>query len=721
MLTLHPAYRAANTWIMTLIGLDRRAVVAAIFLLFAGIAPVMAQNCAKTTSSDDEITACTRLISSGRATGTTLALYYNNRGIAYASKQDYDHAIDDYDRAIAINSRDAVIYQNRGRSYHQKGYERPALDDYNRALALDPKSTNAYLNRARTYRALHDYDKAIQDTDAAVRLDPKLAAGFFLRALIYGDKGDNERDLADLNQAISLDPSNASYYLERGGVLERKGLFNDAVDEYGRAIVRDPKGVTAYLNRARAYRALRNYDKAIEDLDAAIRVAPRNADAYDQRAAIYGDKNDLDRRLADLNQAITLAPNVAGYYLERGIALERKGLFDNALADYENAVRLGPMNASAFKWRGLARRRKGDLQGALADYDQAIKLDPQFNAAYTERGRLYEVLNNPAAARASYERAALLPPKYESGPPAVDTARARLAALNGTAGVVPSPTPTPVRPTPAPPTPVVIPPSPVVTPTPTPTPVVVVPPQPIPGPQPAISRKLALVLGNSAYQRQPLRNPNNDARAMAKSLRQIGFQVIDGYDLDYAGMRRVISDFAVKASTAQLVLVFYAGHGIGISGHNYLVPIDAKVESSAAANFELFDLDQIIASVDDPARTTIIILDACRNNPFTTQATARATTRGGGLAGYDSVAAGMLIAFATRPGQVAKDGSGDHSPFTAALLKYIATPNLEILDMLRQVRRDVRQETNGEQITWDNESLFGNVYLVDAGSGQAAK
>jgi uncharacterized caspase-like protein len=238
--------------------------------------------------------------------------------------------------------------------------------------------------------------------------------------------------------------------------------------------------------------------------------------------------------------------------------------------------------------------------------------------------------------------------------------------------------------------------------------------------QGAAARKLALVLGNSAYQRQPLRNPDNDARAMATALRQIGFQVIDGYNLDYSGMRRVISEFAVKASTAQLALVFYAGHGLGISGHNYLVPIDAKMESAAAASFELFDLEQIIAALDDPGRTTIVILDACRNNPFATQAAVRAVNQGG-LVGYDSVAAGMLIAFATRPGHVAKDGSTDHSPFTAALLKYIATPNLEILDMLRRVRRDVLQETKGEQITWDNESLFGNVFLVDGGTRETAK
>jgi len=705
MLALHLSYRLVNIWIVNLIGLDRRVVAATVTLLFAGVAPALAQTCdnKQTKSSDDVIAACTRLISSGRTNGAELARYYNNRGVAYANKLDYDHAIEDYSQSITINSRDANTLHNRGMAYHWKANDKSAIDDYNRALALDSKSTGILLDRARAYRSLRDYDKAVQDVDAAVRLDPKFATGFFLRGLLYGDKNDDDRKIADINQAISLDPNVSNFYFERGLFYERKNAADKAAADFSRAIERDPKSYLAYVGRASISRSLRNYDKAIEDLDAALRISPAYANGYYLRAMVYGDKNDLDRKIADLNLAISKNPNVGYYYIERGVMLERKGRFDNALADYEDAIRIDPKNPVGFKDRGLARRRKGDMQGALADYEQAIKLDPLYNAPYTERGRVYEAMNNPVAARASYESAAALPPKYETGQAAVDTARARLAALNGTAGVTPPPAP--VRPTPAP-TPTAV-----VAPQPTP----VVSPTPSAAPQTTASRKLALVLGNSAYQRQPLRNPNNDARAMAKALRQIGFQVIDGYDLDYIGMRRVISEFAIKASTTQLALVFYAGHGLGIGGHNYLVPIDAKMESTAAASLELFDLDQIIASVDYPARTTIVILDACRNNPFATQATVRATTRGGGLVGYDSVAAGMLIAFATRPGQVAKDGSGDHSPFTGALLKYITMPNLEILDMMRRVRRDVLQETNGEQITWDNESLFGNVYLVDAG------
>jgi uncharacterized caspase-like protein len=137
------------------------------------------------------------------------------------------------------------------------------------------------------------------------------------------------------------------------------------------------------------------------------------------------------------------------------------------------------------------------------------------------------------------------------------------------------------------------------------------------------------------------------------------------------------------------------------------------LESARAVNFELFDLDQIIATLDDPARTTIVILDACRNNPFETQAVGtRGLDAGAGLAGYSTGSQGIMIAFAAAPGKVAEDGTGDHSPYTAALLKYITAPDVEILDVFRNVRQAVIKETGGKQVTWENNSLVGEIYLA---------
>jgi tetratricopeptide (TPR) repeat protein len=553
---------------------------------------------------------------------------------------------------------------------------------------------------------------------SAGRLDAETRSKYFNnRGYAHMRKRSYDRAIEDFDEATRINPRNVTAYANRGAARREKGQEDRAFDEFNRAIALDPKFAGAYFERSVSYKRKKDFERALADINLAINLAPKTARYFNERGNLYFDlKRDYSRAIDNYNQAISLAPQVAIHYSNRGVAYDRTGLKDKAAADYERAIRLEPTNPIPFNSRGLSRRRGGDLAGAIADFNQALRLDPKYSWAYTNRGQAYEAMGDSAAARADYLAAVSLPPKYATGQAAIDTARARLAALSGAGVTLPPPTP-PVTPTPSRPAVAPTPDRPAIAP---PGPQYATPP---PGPaSPAGARKLALVLGNSAYQRQPLRNPDNDARAMAKVLRQIGFQVIDGYNLDYAGMRRVISEFAVKSATAQLVLVYYAGHGLGISGHNYLVPIDAKMEAAAAASFELFDLDQIITSIEDPARATVIILDACRNNPFATQATVRALTRGGGgLVGYDSVAAGMLIAFATRPGQVAKDGGGDHSPFTAALLKYIATPNLEILDMLRRVRRDVLQETNGEQITWDNESLFGDVFLVDGGTRATAK
>ena len=229
-----------------------------------------------------------------------------------------------------------------------------------------------------------------------------------------------------------------------------------------------------------------------------------------------------------------------------------------------------------------------------------------------------------------------------------------------------------------------------------------------------MAKRLALVIGNGAYKVGPLRNPVNDARATAALLRQIGFEVIDGYDLDYANMRRAISDFLVRVAAAKVAVVYYAGHGLQVDGRNYLAPIDARLEDKRTAGLELFDMDQILTPIDDPSRSNVIFLDACRNNPFASlTASNRAADLPNGLAGYNSASSGMYIAFATAPGKVAADGSGEHSPFTAALLKHLGTPKISLPDMFRLVRRDVIAATDGKQIPWVTESLVGEVFMVE--------
>jgi uncharacterized caspase-like protein len=153
----------------------------------------------------------------------------------------------------------------------------------------------------------------------------------------------------------------------------------------------------------------------------------------------------------------------------------------------------------------------------------------------------------------------------------------------------------------------------------------------------AAGRRVALVIGNGAYANiKALPNPPNDARAIAKSLRAIGFAVSEGIDLDRATMQKVTRDFLREAARAQIAVVYYAGHGVQISGRNYLIPVDAKLEAGHNITETMIDMDTILAALDDPVRTNILIFDACRNNPLEPQATSntvdRAIAAGPGLA-----------------------------------------------------------------------------------------
>ena len=179
--------------------------------------------------------------------------------------------------------------------------------------------------------------------------------------------------------------------------------------------------------------------------------------------------------------------------------------------------------------------------------------------------------------------------------------------------------------------------------------------------------RVALVVGNSKYvSANGVPNAVNDARVMARALRDIGFVVADGYDLSRDSMERQIREFLRKSESAHVALFFYAGHGLQVDGRNYLLPVNAKLEAASDLAFETVGLDNMLEGLDGASRTNIIILDACRNNPFaqtlaSRSGAARSVTVLSGLAGYSNLGTGTLIAFSTAPGAVALDGNGSNS------------------------------------------------------------
>ena len=228
-------------------------------------------------------------------------------------------------------------------------------------------------------------------------------------------------------------------------------------------------------------------------------------------------------------------------------------------------------------------------------------------------------------------------------------------------------------------------------------------------------KRLALVIGNSAYKNAPkLKNPANDASDMAESLERLGFEVVRGVDLDYSSMRNAVRRFSERLPDANVALLFYAGHGLQVAGKNYLVPIDAQIETQADLDFGTIDLDLVLRGMEADTRTNIVFLDACRDNPLAANLTRRLGTRSGavsrGLAQVDT-SVGTLIAFSTQPGNVALDGEGRNSPFTTALLKSIEVPGLSLGEVMIDVRNDVLRSTDRKQVPWDNSSLTGQFYF----------
>ncbi|BAM88601.1 conserved exported hypothetical protein [Bradyrhizobium oligotrophicum S58] len=240
-------------------------------------------------------------------------------------------------------------------------------------------------------------------------------------------------------------------------------------------------------------------------------------------------------------------------------------------------------------------------------------------------------------------------------------------------------------------------------------------PAPAQGPEP----RVALVIGNASYQNAPpLENPDNDAHAVAKLLNSAGFEVITATDLTQNEMLKVVQDFSSRVAAHgpnAVAMVYYAGHGVQLAGENYLIPIDARISAPSDLMTSTVRLVDLMATLDAiPSRMRIVVLDACRNNPFPS-----INDAGRGLAIVDAPN-GSIVGYSTSPGEEALDGRGEHSPYTQAFLNLARQPNMPIEQLFKRVRLQVNQTTDGRQTPWESSSLtsdftfFGDTLVAAA-------
>ena len=241
-------------------------------------------------------------------------------------------------------------------------------------------------------------------------------------------------------------------------------------------------------------------------------------------------------------------------------------------------------------------------------------------------------------------------------------------------------------------------------------------------------RRVALVIGNSDYRNfEVLTNPANDAQGVANALRSAGFQVILKLDATRDDMTQALNEFDKAMAGAQVGLFYYAGHAAQVDWRNYMLPVAAALDPSAGdlagkVAQQAMDLSEVLNRMGTmQSRINIVILDACRDNPFTTQALAvsAAASRSTGKTPFQ-VSAGLaqnfapprtFLAYATAPGQVASDGAGRNSPYSGALIAALSVPNLKLEDVFKRVRNSVAEATSQEQIPWDNSSVFDDFYF----------
>lgn len=223
------------------------------------------------------------------------------------------------------------------------------------------------------------------------------------------------------------------------------------------------------------------------------------------------------------------------------------------------------------------------------------------------------------------------------------------------------------------------------------------------------ARRIALVIGNAAYREAPLKNPANDARDIAAALTRLGFDVILRTDATLPQMEQAIDTFYARLKQGGTGLFYFAGHGLQVGGVNYLVPVGARLQSESDARFQTVDAGRVLGKMEDAANgLNIVILDACRNNPFARSFRSAAQ----GLAKMDAPT-GSLIAYATAPGSVAADGEGRNGVYTRNLLRHLGTQGLSVEEMFKRVRLGVVADTQKTQVPWEASSLTGDFRFAE--------
>jgi tetratricopeptide (TPR) repeat protein len=622
----------------------------------AALAQQQKINVCRDGSGDAKVNACTDLIKRG---GKDLETYYYNRSLGWQEKNECDLSLSDAEKALSLKRDDFNFARVGAALLDCKGRVDEAISTYTDGIKAWPKSSMLYLGRGVANNRNAEFERAQADYEQAIRFNARDPEIYQRRGQMWADQEDWDKAIADYTKAIGLKPDMADAYSYRGVAYAGKGDNAKAQADHDRALKIDPKSADHYDNRAAFYRDTGDYERALSDHDKAIALVPNSAN-YNGRSKTWMLKGDLDRALADSNEAVKREEGTVWSLLRRGMTHRYRGDYDRSLADFDQLLRRYPYDATSYVERGLTYLKKSDVARARTDFERALKeRGTQFKQAHEDaRAQLASLNSGGAVAAKPADKSAGVAVALVS-PPSLSPAenKAPAQAVIQTQG-----------------------------------------------------RRVALVIGNGNYQHTAkLTNPVRDAQAVAASLRAIGFQTVTvGNDMSRDKLIGALRSFVREAENAEWAMVYYAGHGIEVGGVNYLIPVDAKLETDRDASFEAVSLEQVLTAVDSARKIKLVVLDACRDNPFAAQMRRSTATRsiGRGLSRIEPEGA-TLVVYAAKHGQTALDGSGTNSPFAAALVNRMAAPGVEINKVFPLIRDDVMEATAGRQEPFTYGSLPG--------------
>jgi tetratricopeptide (TPR) repeat protein len=500
-----------------------------------------------------------------------------------------------------------------------------------------------------------DFDGAMKELDVALQLDPKNPFVHLWRGLDLNRMGRYADAIGEFNQALAINPKVTGALSGRGYAYFNSGDSGKALTDYDAAIDSDPKQPSPYVGRGIVYSSMGEQRRAVDDLTNATRLGPDMWQAYSNLGFVYNKMGQFDKAVPAFDEALRLAPKSASAYNGRAWANMNLGNNDAAIPDLKQAISLAPNLIKPHGNLGRIYLERRDIDNAIAEYNEVIRIEPRAVHALIGRGRAFEMAGTLDKALADIQAALAIAPDNSVALAVQDRLKSKIAIASGTA------------------------------------------------PPPKTDHagvRVALVIGNSKYKAvDPLGNPARDAKLVADALSRAGFAnvrtLIDGTRADMAA---ALKKFSADAANADWAVIYYAGHGIEYDGNNFLVPVDVKYIEDADIPKESVPLDAVLNAVSPASKLRLVMLDACRENPFASalHGDAENSNVGKGLARIEPES-GTLVAFATKHGHVATDGDGQDSPFATAITKRMLMPGIEINRLFRLVHDDVFASTNKEQ------------------------